>query len=239
MRYICFLLISLFFAAPVQAQLGYGPELGIGMSRMYFAPPIYPIDYTKVSTNPVASGKIGGLIDLPLSKHFYAQAGIFFAREGIVRSFSYDLSDSFNESVHQTLYLNYIQVPVSILFKTGVQGKGRFIFGVGANPAYLLGGRNKLQDNQVFRGVANQSSSNTLVVNVLSRFDIGVNLSAGYELPTGLFFRAYYVDGVNDLSLNSEIDKNRMWGIAAGYLFGKGRNINKDDEGLIDKTPAQ
>jgi len=239
MRYACFLLIFLFLAAPVHAQFGYGPEIGIGMSRMYFAPPIYPIDYTEATTGAVASGKIGGLIDFPLSKHFYAQAGISFAREGVVRSFSYYLSDSFNESVNQTLYLNYFQVPVSLIFKTGVQGKGRLIFGVGANPAYLIGGRNKLQDNQVFKGVGTDTTSNTLVVSALNRFDIGVTLTAGYELRSGLFIRAYYTDGVNDLSMNTEIDKNRMWGLAAGYIFGKGRNANKDDEGLIDKTTDQ
>ena len=239
MRFFNFLLIYVIAVFPAKAQIGYGPEIGIGVSRMYFAPPIYPIDYTEASTGAIASGKIGGLIDFPLNKHFYVQAGISFAREGVTRSFSYYFSDSFNESVNQTLYLNYFQVPVSLIFKTGVQGKGRFIFGVGASPAYLIGGRNKLQDNQVFKGVTGDTTSNTLVVSALNRFDIGVSLTAGYELRGGLFLRAYYTDGVNDLSLNTEIDKNRMWGIAAGYIFGKGRNANKDDEGLIDKTTDQ
>ena len=236
MRCIFIFVVFFFIGIPLYAQLGYGPEIGIGMSRMDFAPPVYPIDYTQASASPVASGKVGGLVDFSLSKHFYAQVGISLAREGVVRSFSYYLSDSFNEYVHQTLYLNYFQVPANILFKTGTQGKGRFIFAVGANPSYLIGGRNKLNDKQVFKGVGTDTTSNTLVNSVLNRFDIGINLSAGYELRTGLYFRAYYTDGVNDLSLNSEIDKNRMWGIAAGYIFGKNRNANKDDEDLIDKT---
>ena len=29
----------------------------------------------------------------------------------------------------------------------------------------------------------------------VAQFDIGLNIVAGYELPTGLFFRAYYTPG--------------------------------------------
>jgi len=68
-------------------------------------------------------------------------------------------------------------------------------------------------------------------------FDIGLNLTAGYELATGLFFRAYYTTGVTDIGLGTEVDKNRVWGAGAGYIFGKGRNINKETDDLIDKTP--
>ena len=238
MRCIYFLLISLTLACPVHAQLGFGPEIGIGMSSMHFAPPLYPIDYTAASVSPIVSGKVGGLIDLPLNRHFYVQSGLYISREGAVRSFSYYKNDSFNESVHQTLNINYFQLPVNIIFKTGIQGKGRFVFGLGATASYIIGGRNKLQDHQVFRDTLYTTNTNTQVQigYTLSGFDIGVNVIAGYELPTGLFFHAYYTDGVNDVGINSEIDKNRMWGISAGYLFGKGRNINKDNDDLIDKS---
>jgi hypothetical protein len=67
-------------------------------------------------------------------------------------------------------------------------------------------------------------------------FDIGMHLKAGYELPTGLFVGAYYIAGMKDLGLGYEKDKNRMWGITAGYIMGKGRNIMAEKNELIDQT---
>jgi len=238
MRYLFVLFFALCINAPASAQFGFGPEVGLGMSSFRFAPSVYPIDYTAASKSPIFSGKIGAVGDAPFNKHLYFQTGLFLSRKGGVRSFSYYKNDSFNEQVHQTLNINYIDLPVNIVFKSGMQGKGRFIFGIGATASYIIGGRNLLQDQSVYNDTPSSSNGNYKISigNTLHGFDIGINILAGYEMPTGLFFRAYYTAGVNDIGIGSEIDKNRMWGIAAGYIFGKGRNINKEADELIDKT---
>ncbi len=234
--FLCALFISSF--SSVYGQVGYGPEIGVGMSTMHFAPPTAPILYTSASVSSIFSGKIGGLIDVALNKHAYFQAGLNFSRKGATRDFSYYKNDSFNEQVHQTLILNYFDLPLSVVYKSGMQGKGRFIVGIGATPSYIVGGSNKLRDHQVFRDTLTNTNDNLKIAvgQTVGGFDIGVNLSAGYELPTGLFLRAYYTVGVNDIGTGTEIDKNRMWGIAAGYIFGKGRNIRKETDDLIDKS---
>ena len=221
---------------PAEAQTGYGPEVGIGMSSMYFAP---DIGFTSASQSPIASGRIGGNIDARFSKtRLYVQAGLFLSRKGQSRNFSFYTSDSLNEAVKQTLTINYIDLPVNILFKTGMQGKGRFFLGLGATASYIIGGRNVYHAQGAYNDTPFVRDVHTGVVkgNPLKMFDIGMNITAGYELPTGLYFRAYYTAGVNDLGLGREIDKNRMWGIGAGYFFGKGRNINQEADDLIDKT---
>ena len=235
-RFFAFVLISAY--VPARAQIGFGPEIGGGMSSMKFTPPQDVIQYPYASVSTIASGRIGGLIDVPMNRHFYFQAGLSASRKGAVRHFSYYLSDSFNESVTQTLYINYLELPVNVIWKSGHQGRGRFMFGLGAIPAYVIGGRNKVEDHQVFRDTLTNTNDNLKVVagKTVSGFDIGVNLTAGYELPTGLFFRAYYTTGAKDIGIGTEKDKNRVWGIAIGYLFGKGRNVNKDVGNLIDKT---
>ena len=88
MSYLAFLIyLSFVFTSFIHAQVGYGPELGIGMSTTRFAPPTYPIPYTSASVSPVLSGRVGGLIDIPLNKHTYFQAGLYLSRKGAVRSF--------------------------------------------------------------------------------------------------------------------------------------------------------
>jgi Outer membrane protein beta-barrel domain len=237
MRFLGFL-VTLLFSVSCFAQSGFGPEIGVGASTMHFAPPTQPIAYTAASVSSISSGKVGCVYDVPMNKHIFFQCGVSVSRKGVIRSFSYYLSDSFNEAIHQELYLNYFDVPLAIVYKSGIQGKGRFIAGLGGTPSYLLGGRNKLHDRLVFRDTLTVTDDNAKIVagKTFSGFDIGVYITAGYELPTGLFFRAYYTAGVNDISRNTEIDKNRILGISAGYIFGRGRNINKETDDLIDRS---
>ena len=234
MKYSSFIIILLLYTASAYAQPGFGPEVGIGMSSMHFAP---PIGFTTASGSTILSGKIGGIADFSLSKHIYFQPGIFLSRKGQSREFSFSTSKSLNESVQQTLTINYIDVPVNLIYKTGIQGKGRIIVGLGVTPSYIIGGRNKLQAQGVYNDTPYTTNINAQIANgkPVGMFDIGINIIVGYELPTGLFFRAYYTAGIKDIGLDTEIDKNRMWGVSAGYLFGKGRNINNEADDLIDK----
>jgi Outer membrane protein beta-barrel domain len=238
MRWLIVLLLT---GITASAQVGWGPELGIGQSSYKFAPSTYPIDYTSASKSSVISGKLGLMVDAPLARHIYFQAAAELAIKGGQKDFSYYQSDSFNESVRQTLNSYYAQVPLSVCYKTGMQGKGRFIAALGAVPSYLLGGQNHLKDASVFNDTASNSNGTYPIKagRTIHAFDIGVMVSAGYEMPTGLFFRAYYLAGVNDIGIGSELDKNRMWGISVGYLLGKGRNINKEADDLIDHSDGK
>ena len=235
MRLSILIFISTLIIKPAFAQLGYGPEVGIGMSSMKFAP---DQTFTSASGSAIFSWRAGGLIDFGLNKHIYLQAGVMIAQKGQNRDFSFYTSDTLNGDVKQTLTLYYADVPVTVIYKTGNQGSGRFFAGIGATPAYLFSGTNKISKETSILGTSYTTNQNLAVTyrNPVAMFDIGLNLSAGYELPTGLFFRAYYSASVRDIGLGTEIDKNRIWGISAGYLLGKGRNINKEADDLIDRT---
>jgi hypothetical protein len=231
------LLISLLLinTTLLSAQIGFGPEAGIGMSTMHFSP---VRGFTNSSGSTIFSWRAGAIVDVKLNKHIFLQSGLRFAAKGQNRNFSFYVNDTLNEAVQQTLTLNYIELPVTIIYKTGQQGKGRFFAGLGSTPSYLVGGRNKVQAHGKYNNTAFTTSFNRKIVagNPVAQFDIGLDISAGYELPTGLFFKAYYTVGMHDIGLNDEIDKNRMWGIAAGYFFGKERNINREADDLIDRT---
>ena len=236
MRYL-HILVTVFILLPgvASAQTGFGPEIGMGISNMHFAP---ALGFTAASTSGIGSGKMGVLIDKPLNRHVYFQAGVGFSLKGAKREFSYYTNDSFSEAVNQTLHIYYFDLPLNVIWKSGRQGRGRMIAGIGATPSYIIAGKNKLHDNFVSEGVrtVTDDNGNISVGKTVKGFDIGLNITAGYELATGLFFRAFYTTGVSDIGPGTEIDKNRMFGLSAGYLFGKGRNANKDTDGLIDKS---
>ena len=233
-KIIYVLLVFIHFSCCIYGQIGFAPEIGIGASTMHFQPTVL---YTKATSNAILSGKIGGGLDIPMNNKIYLQSGFNIALKGNTRKYSYSNNDSFNESINQTLTIGYFEIPINVIFKTKMQGLGRLFFGLGANPAYIIGGSNKLHANGTYSGIKYDTSNITSISakRPLGGFDIGLNVIAGYEMPTGLYIKAYYTAGVNDIGLGGEIDKNRMWGIALGYFFGKGRNINKDTEDLIDK----
>ncbi len=234
-QYLPALLLVVLCSNNALAQLGYGAEVGVGMSSMHFAP---AIGFTSASKTPVLGAKAGGIIDAGINKHIYFQSGLYCSLKGQTRHFAFHLSDSVNEAVSQTLHLAYFDLPLNLCYKTGIQGKGRVIMGIGATLSYILGGSNKLSSQGADSGRHFNTNISAKVSpgSPLKAFDLGVNLFAGYEMPTGWFFRAYYTAGTNDLGLGTEIDKNRAWDISVGYLLGKGRNINKETDDLIDRS---
>jgi hypothetical protein len=232
------LLVSFCLAFNVFAQPGFGPEVGVGLSYMRFVP---PLPYITSSSTAVASGRIGGMADLMLNKHVYFQPGLFLSRKGHSRTYSYAYNDSTNDAIEQKYVIDYVDLPVSVLYKTGIQGTGRFFFGLGATFSYIVGGSHSEYEHGKYNDtpLVLHTSGKIIAGKTLKPFDIGVSLTAGYEMATGLYFRAYYTFGANDIGLGGEIDKNRMAGIGAGYFFGKGRNIKKETDDLIAKPDGQ
>jgi len=227
--------VLLFFSGfPAFCQVGFGPEAGIGMCSMKFVPPSL---FTNSSTGTQISGKAGGIMDVPMNKHVYFQAGLYFELKGGVRDYSYYHDTNYNATVHQQLNLYYADLPLNVLYKSGMQGKGRFVTGLGVSLSYVLGGINKVNEHSVTNDtlINTNGTFGVKAGNTLLGLDVGMNVLAGYELATGLFFRAYYTVGVKDIGPLTEVDKNRMWGLSAGYIFGKGRNIKKEADDLIDK----
>lgn len=207
------------------AQVGYAPEVGVNFSNMRYAPP-FPFQHA--STQTLIGPRIGGIADLDLGAHIYLQPGIFFSGMGAKRNISYNFHDT-SEAINETLRLNYIQVPINVLYKTGSQGDNRFFFGAGVYFAELIGGKDQVND-LIDTGTGHTFAINTTLSpknNAVASFDLGVNVTIGYEMRMGAYIRAFYSMGVRDLSLDSdygETDKNYAGGVSVGYFFGKNRH---------------
>lgn len=223
--YILILCFIAFIINNATAQVGYAPEVGVNFSNMKYAP---PSPFQQASTKGLIGPRIGGIADLDLGAHIYLQPGIFFSSMGAKRNYSYNYHDT-SEAINETLRLNYIQVPINVLYKTGHQGDNRFFFGAGVYFAELVGGKDQAND------IVDSGTGHTYPVNItfsprnnsVASFDLGVNVMLGYEMSTGGYIRAFYSLGVRDLSLDSdygETDKNYAGGVSIGYFFGKNRH---------------
>jgi hypothetical protein len=239
MKNLFFSFLLFIAAGASNAQVGFGPELGVGLSTLRFAPATAPILYTSGSVSPVFSIKLGGLIDVPLNRHAYFQTGLYLSEKGGESSFSYYDSATSNEFVKRTLHFTYLELPLVVVVKTSEQGYGRFIAGIGAVPSYLLSGSYKynVKGANVSGPFDISNSGHIGSSSDFNSFDMGLMLTAGFEIPGGIFLRGYFLTGATDLSPNTEIIKNRMFGVSAGYIMGKGRSIKKKKSDLIDITP--
>ena len=228
----------LLWCGPLRAQVGFGPEVAVGMSNYRFAPALL---FSQASKQPVLYARVGGVVDIPMDKHFCFQAGISFSTKGTNRSFSYHASDSSYEYIGQNMRLYYAEVPATILFKTGQQGKLRCVVGMGAIAAYQVAGRVSVTDR--YRNDSDMATTSMHFAaqpgNPIAAFDVAIHLVGGIETATGLSVKLFYTAGINNLGMGTEIDKSRAWGLSGSWLFGKGRNINKDEDDLIDHSAAE
>ena len=238
MRNLLFIYFTVLLALPAKAQVGFGPEAGIGISGIQFLPPSDVFNFAITSQKPVPAYFVGGVLDIPMNPNLYFQTGLYFTRQGGIRDYSFYHNDSFNAGVHQELYIHYLDLPMSVFYKTGMQGKGRFVVGLGATLSYIVGGKNVYSDHSVINDTpfSNNGEYPIEIGRTLVGLNVAMNLIAGYELPNGLFFRARYYWGIKDIGLGTEIDKTKLGAISIGYLLGKGRNIYKEKDDLIDKS---
>ncbi len=144
-------------------------------------------------------------------------------------------------TVESKLTLNYIELPLNVVYKLPV-GSGNFFFGLGPALSFGISGKNKISNPS---DPTDPDENRTSDVNFdgkkddditdpndydthLKRFDAGLNILAGYKLPMGVFFRVAYTHGFMDIDPNKDNAsasdkssyKNRGVSIGIGYMFG-------------------
>ena len=181
--------------------------------------------------------RIGGIADISLSTHLYFQTGLYFTVRGYTKNILADSAAVVYEHVTEKQEIHYLELPLFVVFKTGTQGHGRICFGAGATISFVVGGQvTTVDEGMGLNGLYyNNSYKNTIVAgHDIMRTDAGLNLSLGYEMPKGLFVRAFYFKGFNNLSTyGDESIHLSAWGIGMGYFIGKGRHDKPDDDLIV------
>ncbi len=223
----------------VMAQNGVGLEAGGSMAYMRLEDATNTGTITK--TSMIGGAKLGGVADLSLDKHFYLQSGLYFSMKGTNVTTHFDGRPYTNSVIDQKGHyrINYLELPLNILFKTGVQGKGRFFFGGGAYAGYGP----KSKGNTKITGYLDAGAGNVTPVDTTvsqktdmgkGSWDVGALVNAGFEWYNGLFIRANYEIGVKNLDSQAGfVQKTRAVTLSVGYYFGKKRHVKVVEEPLV------
>ena len=207
MKKITLLFATVFgLTAMATAQIRIAPEVGASFNKIVTDPSTPGSSY-------VIGPRVGGLVDIALTDNLYLQPGVAWAMKGVKVEFA---------GLESKISTNYIEVPINVMYKLGQEGGGRFFFGLGPNIGYAISG--KIKTSGSFLGVSFDGEEDITFGSDstdMKALDFGGNINVGYELPMGLYARAYYQMGFANLANAGATQKNTSFGLAIGYFFGK------------------
>lgn len=220
------------------AQIKFAPEAGlhIGMQTLKTAS---STPFTSSETSQLSPGFTGGLmLDIKVLRNLYIQTGAFYMFDNIRYSHQVDLTQL---DLGQPKYTQYdrlysMKAPLYIMYKSGFEGTGRFIAGIGPYASYIFAG-NRVVENPV---VSSDAAGNFSYImkrsnrdirlgsepyqDQLRSWDYGVNACIGYQSNIGMYFRGYFQYGLANLDPDNTPGyhiRNWGFGISIGYLIGK------------------
>ncbi|MBS1615532.1 MAG: PorT family protein [Bacteroidetes bacterium] len=197
---------ALLSAGFASAQVGIAPELGLNLASIS----------GKGGGNSMNSGmlpgaRIGGMVELGLTKNIYLRPGLQFSmmggKGGDLKVLNNDL----------TMSINYILIPINVLYKLGKAGDGRFYAGLEPYLGFALGGKYKVSGSTTDLKIGGDAGKDDV-----KPLDFGAGVKVGYELPMGLYFDVAYLLGItNNLPGGNSDNKmsNRNISIGVGYFI--------------------
>ncbi len=211
-------------------EIKVGPEVGALYSTMH-----QKINGVTRETNYQLGFKVGAVVDLKIDDQFALQPGLFLSAGNGTESFYeryYKTGAGTPASEHdrRNYKITYVQLPVYALYKTGKEfDDPHFFFGIGPSFNYAIGGNYKQEYITTLNGLERPTRKdmslrlgNNRAMDNLRRFDLAANVMAGFEAPSGLFFRAHYSIGILNVApggnSNSRL-RNSHVGLSIGFLF--------------------
>jgi hypothetical protein len=196
------LVICLMFAVTnMQAQIKFGPKVGLNLSTMTLKSSGISIDpKTHVGFN------VGVISEITLAGKLALQPGIFYSAKGS----KYTLGEESG-----TFSPSFVEIPVNVLYKIDVGGLKVF---VNAGPYFAYGVGGKIKSGGESQDIKFGSTDS----DDLKPLDIGLNIGAGVEI-SNIIISANYGLGLANLSPVTTDDtemKIKVIGFSLGYLFG-------------------
>lgn len=192
-----------------------GPEVGMNMSNMKADFPGLtgglPVTF---DTKSLTGLRAGLTADVHLFKPIYLQVGALYTQQGTNLE-----ANVLGFTVDGKMKVNYIQVPVSILYKKDLV-VGKVFVGAGPYWGYAMNGTFSFTDpttgTKDEEDITFGDSSGDM-----KRMDVGIGFNAGFQLKFGPFIRFQYQLGLTELSSDASVltAKNRAFSVSVGWLF--------------------
>lgn len=187
----------------------------------------------------------GFMADLQLGPgtKFYFQPGVLFYNKGRKFANTYDTSLYDYFSIDAIQYVNYIDVPLNILYKYPVGQKAKIFIGAGPLLSFFYNGREKTETFMKTGTVTTEENTDLPVGDGPGKYktiDFGVNALAGIEIGK-IFLAANFSRGVSDFykAAYEGSFRHQVIGGTLGIFLGKPQTLepkirDKDGDGVVD-----
>lgn len=213
------------------AQILIGPEMGYSRTTM-----MQQINGNNYDNGWVNGGKLGLLMDIPVGDKFSIQPGANFSflhggtsSYAAYRSIATGMPGAYSDARKYQLYT--ISVPVMFTLKSSMQySPNGFTLGVGPYFNYNFGGMYNREESTTLNGTRRPvyqdreiSIGDRQTRDDIRPFEVGAMVAVGFMMKNGLYFRANYGIGINNVAPSGNSDfhyRSHGWGISVAYLFG-------------------
>lgn len=182
-------------------------------------------------------------LQLGVKSKFYAQPGVMFYNKGRKFYSNYDTAVYNYFSIDAKQFVNYIDIPLNLVYKIPVSSKTKFFLGGGPYLSFFYGGLEK-KETYLKTGKFETEENTDLPIGdgpgKYKTFDFGLNGTAGFEFK-GVFIAGNFSRGLTDM-YTATYDgsfKNQVYGATLGIFIGKPISLEEkpkdtDGDGIID-----
>ncbi|MEQ1798140.1 MAG: porin family protein [Lacibacter sp.] len=161
---------------------------------------------------------IGMMVDIPAGHNFSVQPGINYVQKGLRQK-----ETDGNYSMESNLLLNYLEIPLNLVYKAPVK-KGHLFIGAGPSAGFALKGkaRSTSSDGQYVDKEEYKIEIGNKDEDDLKPFELSLNILGGYEFSSGIQVAVNYNRSINNLvpgDAGSASFRNSYFGIKVGYLI--------------------
>ena len=191
----------------------------------------------------------GFIADLQLGQEskFYAQPGVMFYNKGRKFSSTYDTAVYNYFSIDAKQFINYVDIPLNVVYKIPIRDKTKFFLGGGPYLSFFYSGLER-KETYLKNGKFETEENTDLPIGngpgKYKTFDLGVNGTAGIEFG-GLFIAANYSRGLTDMytATYEGSFKNQVIGVTLGIFIGKPIPLvdppkDTDKDGIVDNEDS-
>ncbi|MGZ3754604.1 MAG: outer membrane beta-barrel protein [Mucilaginibacter sp.] len=186
---------------------------------------------SKEFTTNLTGFHIGAFLEFAM-KQFAIQPGLMYTTKGSnVQDSNYQsgVAGYSNSLSNQKETLNYLEVPVNVLYYIPVKKMGRLF--IGAGPYYALGIAGNINGSTVSSNTISGTTTNITTIDngkinygnsygEIKNPDYGINTQFGLATKNGVKFGIGYGFGLSDLSTdNTSTLKNQVLSFSLSYLF--------------------
>ncbi|MEI9909214.1 MAG: outer membrane beta-barrel protein [Bacteroidota bacterium] len=184
-------------------------------------------------------------LSLNAKSTFFFQPGILYYNKGRKYAARFDTAVSQVLSVKSYEHLNYLELPLNLVYKFNLSKSAKFIIGAGPYLSFFYTGKLKtetISKTGIYTLDENKDPGVGSAPGKYNVMDYGVNGLAGFEFGR-VFLTANYSQGLNDLynpdGYNATL-KHQVMGITLGVYVdklasGEKAVSDKDGDGVFDK----